>query len=245
MKNIDTLQLLKEVVELQQKFDTLNNNLVPTWQKTLSAYSPLIASIITSIVTIYIAFEIFKRTTQREKEFKQENDVKDKQNKIEALEKEKNDLLRKLYVDASSTMMLFGNIISGLNYHNILRNYYLSVSNDPKLEQQYKQQSEEYYKNENNNYNVRADLIRELMSKMTAIVAEYCYIIPESKAMDYLKKFMEENYHMFEKKHFEDKKTISQLKSELNLIVKETQMKINAHLETYCKPMLELMKAKQ
>lgn len=102
MSNSEFTYLLKEIIELK-----MLNEATSDW-KIFFSLIPLIASIITSVATIYIAFAVFEKTTNREKVWKKENDLKEhlnkkenkeneQQTKLEIKEKEDFETYRKIY----------------------------------------------------------------------------------------------------------------------------------------------------
>ncbi len=111
------LELIKQSVALQQKFEELNASLTPSLVKVLQALTPLIAACIAGAISIFIAYKMFDKTKKLELEKRNEEKTKASQ-----------DNFKRIYSELSSIMFEFVNKSVLSDFEKIHFEYYKDQS---------------------------------------------------------------------------------------------------------------------
>lgn len=225
MGNTEFSYLLREIILLKVSNET-------TGFKVFVALIPLISSIITSIVTIFIAFKIFDRTTTREKKFMEENEVKEKLKKEEENKRNvysenlkevnaKETLYRRLYGSILSINTQMIEHIKNLNYYRVnnhFQDFLLNNSTSKTDIEHYRENAgsfAEKYMNEEKELGI-------VRAKYLEFIGEYYFINPDSKVYDLYMDIISINPLYLEDYKFDKKLTSDEQWEHSNKIIIKT-----------------------
>ena len=249
MSNSEFTYLLKEIIGLKDLIasKTINES---NGYKIFVSLIPLLASIITSIATIFIAFAIFKRTTKREREFKAENDIKEKEklklefekeinNKNQLALKEESELYRKLYGQIVGINSLMLDNMKNQNYHRICNHYY-SYLTENEISEKDKQIHIKTASNFGDRYISEGEKLCDIQSKYASILGEYIYVNISSSIFEIYKNILKKDPIYRFKEKFDNKKTSEEQWIFVNDIVADSIQYINNEIGNETNKLLKL-----